>query len=334
MKIVIIDSNAIVHRSFHALPALTAPDGSIVNAAYGFSSMLIRMIRELEPDYIVAAFDMAAPTFRHLAYERYKAQRVKAPDELYAQIPKVKEVLAAFHIPVLEQSGYEADDIIGTIAKKITALHKDAEVIIVTGDMDTLQLVTDRVRVYTMKKGINETALYDEAAVKERYGLAPAELTDYKGLRGDPSDNIPGVKGIGEKTASELLQKYHSIEAIYRALKKGELEASESIKKKLAAEEEEAMFSKELATINCAVPIDFSLEKISWAGIRGHLPEIEAVFQKFGFRSLWDRMQALVGNAPDVSENIVLGAPSEILTHAIVSKKTLFEFFTAAAKNT
>ncbi len=333
MKIVIIDSNAIVHRSFHALPPLTAPDGSIANAVYGFTSMLIRMIRELEPDYIVATFDMASPTFRHVAYERYKAQRPKGPDELYAQIPKVKEVLSAFHIPVLEKEGYEADDIIGTLAKKISQEHKNAEVIIVTGDLDTLQLVTDCVRVYTMKKGVNETILYDEAAIKERYGLIPAELTDYKGLRGDPSDNIPGVKGIGEKTASELLQKYHSIEEVYRKLKKGELETSESIKKKLAAEEEEALFSKELATINQDVPIDFSLEKMSWGGVREHLQEVETIFKKFGFRTLWDRLQMLVENAPKGPEDIIRDAPSEVRVNALTSKKNLFEFFNKASRN-
>src|SRR3989338_9997878 len=178
-KLVLIDSNAVVHRAFHALPPLTSPKVVVINAVFGFSSVLIKMIKEIKPDYIVATFDLASPTFRHQQFEQYKAKRVKAPQELYDQIPLVKQVVAALGIPIFEKQGYEADDLIGTLATKAKK-QKSLQVIIATGDMDTLQLVDgDRVVVYTMRKGFNDTVIYDEKAVQERYGLRPDQLTDY-----------------------------------------------------------------------------------------------------------------------------------------------------------
>ncbi|HTW97086.1 MAG TPA: 5'-3' exonuclease H3TH domain-containing protein, partial [Candidatus Methylomirabilis sp.] len=197
-KLIIIDGNALIHRSFHALPpTLRTKDGELVNAVYGFSAVLLKAWRELKPDYIALTLDMKGPTFRHKQYKEYKATRVKAPQDLYDQIPRVKEVATAFNIPIFELSGFEADDLIGTIDKKVGA---EVEKIIVTGDMDTLQLVDPSTKVFTMGHGLSESVVYDEARVKERYGLEPDQMIDYKALRGDPSDNIPGVKGIGEKT--------------------------------------------------------------------------------------------------------------------------------------
>ncbi len=288
-RLVLIDSHAIIHRAFHALPRLTTPKGELVNAVYGFASILVKMLKDLKPDYVVATFDHAGPTFRHVAYDRYKATRVKAPDELYQQIPMVKQVLSAFGIPVLEKQGYEADDIIGTVARQVRSNHPDVEVVIATGDLDTLQLIDDRVKVYTMRKGVSDTALYDAAMVRERYGLLPRQMIDYKGLRGDPSDNIPGVRGIGEKTASELLKAYGSIEEIYRRLKKNNISAKPGIITALKTYEADALFSKTLATIDVHVPLKFVLasSRVKKAVARD---EIQVLFTELGFQSLLRRL--------------------------------------------
>src|SRR3989338_2102495 len=286
--LILIDSHAVIHRAYHALPPLTTPGGEPTNAVYGFTTILLRMLRELKPDYVAAAFDMAAPTFRHIAYERYKAQRPETPSDLSSQFSKVKEILTAFGIPVFEKEGFEADDVIGTIAKKLER-HKTIEVIIVTGDMDALQLVGPRLKVYSMKKGISDTVLYDEKAVRERYGLKPNQLVDFKGLKGDPSDNIAGVKGIGEKTATELIRGFGSVSGVYAALKKGTKKISPSVADKLRAGSEDALLSKELATINRSVPLEFLLQKVAWSGVFDS-PAIRAVFQKFVFFSLLKRL--------------------------------------------
>lgn len=289
MRYIIIDANAIIHRAFHALPPFTAPDGSPTGAVYGFTSILIKILKDLKPDYVLAAFDTAAPTFRHVAYEKYKAQREKAPDELYAQFPKTKEVLGAFNIPILEKDGFEADDVIGTLAKKIPEEDKKAEIIIVTGDMDTFQLVNKNVSVFTMRKGISDTVLYDEKAVKERFGFGPKTMIDYKALRGDPSDNIPGVKGVGEKTATELLKKYGTLENIYKLLKKEKLKESPALLEKLKTSEKDAILSKNLATINTDVALKISLQNLPHPRATA-TPEIKTVLEKLGFRSLLARL--------------------------------------------
>lgn len=286
-KVILLDGNAIVHRAFHALPPLTSPDGTPTNAVYGFVSILLKIISELKPDYILATFDLAGPTFRHLAFERYKATRVKQPDELYAQFPVVKEILSALHIPIYEKEGYEADDIIGTAARVLEKKNKNLEIVIVTGDLDTLQLVTKRTKVFTMRKGITDTVLYDEKAVFDRYGFPPARVADYKGLRGDPSDNIPGVKGIGEKTAQKLIQKFGSLEEIYKHIKSI---APEGLKKKLEQEKEEAFFSKELATINTNVPVNIEIEAARWQDTIKTNAKLQALFERLGFFSLLRRL--------------------------------------------
>ncbi len=256
-KLILIDGNAIIHRAYHALPPFTTKSGELVNAVYGFSSTLLSVIAEFKPDYIVASFDLAGGTFRHEKFDQYKANRVKADDELYAQIPRVKEIVKAFNIPIYEQAGFEADDIIGTMARQIKQHAENIETIIVTGDMDTLQLVNDSTKVYTMRRGLSDSHLYDEAKVFERYGLSPSQIIDYKGLRGDPSDNIPGVKGIGDKTATVLLQKYSTIEGVYENL----AEIKGAVKDKLERDKANALLSKELATIDLNAPVTLELEK-------------------------------------------------------------------------
>ena len=218
-RIVFIDSNALLHRAYHALPPLSKRDGTVTNAVYGYIATLLSVIDKLKPDYIAATFDLKGPTFRHKKFKNYKAKRLKAPDEFYQQIPLTKELLRAFDIPIFEEKGFEADDVIGTLVKN-PAFNGNLEKIIVTGDLDTLQLIDDNTKVFTLRRGINDTIIYDVRAVRERYGLNPNQMIDYKALRGDQSDNIPGVKGIGEKTAVELLVKYKTLKGVYDNLDK------------------------------------------------------------------------------------------------------------------
>lgn len=297
-KFIIIDTNALMHRAFHALPPLTTAKGKMVNAIYGFTSVFLKMISDLEPDYIVCAFDVAAPTFRKEKFKEYKAHRVKAPQEFYDQIPDIKRVIEAFNIPILEKPGFEADDIIGTLSDKFSA-EKDIEIIIVTGDLDTLQLINGAAKVYTLKKGIMDTVVYGKKEVMDRYGLEPRHMADYKGLRGDPSDNIPGVPGIGEKTAAKIIQKFHSLENLYGAF--GE-KTADQIKKEsdnlikgrvyenLRDFKEQAFFSRELATIRRDVPVeDFVLAKAKWSVFDKE--KVISLFKEFEFWSLVNRMR-------------------------------------------
>lgn len=287
-RLILIDAHAVIHRAYHALPPLTSSSGEPVNAVYGFTMILLRMLRELKPDYVAAAFDLAGPTFRHAAYERYKAHRPETPSDLSSQFNKVKRMLDAFGIVIFEKEGYEADDIIGTIAEK-TAKNKELEVLVVTGDMDTLQLIRPRLHVYAMKKGVSDIMIYGAKEVEDRYGITPAQMIDFKGLKGDPSDNIPGVKGIGEKTAAQLIREFGSIEGIYKAVKKKDKKISPATAARLAAGEEDAQFSRDLSTIETNVPIRFDLEKIHWNdGIRESVLEL---FQEFGFQGLLKRVR-------------------------------------------
>lgn len=268
-KFIIIDANSIVHRAFHALPPLTTKDGVLVNAVYGFTTILLRVLKDLKPDYVACCFDVSKDTFRKREFQAYKAHRKEQPSELYHQFPLIKELLAAFNVPVYEQAGYEADDLIGTISKLVTrGKRQEIKNIIVSGDLDTLQLIDNQTEVYTMKRGVSDTIIYDAAAVKERFGFGPEKLIDYKALRGDASDNIPGVRGIGEKTAGQLIQEYGSLDGLYKEIKKykdikgykGNKILKEGVIKKLMTQEKEAYLSQKLATIVRDVKIDFNLD--------------------------------------------------------------------------
>ena len=210
-KLAIVDAHALIHRAYHALPPMNTKAGIPTNAVYGFTSMLLKMLTTLKPTHVVVAFDMKGPTFRHKEFKEYKAHRKAAPDDLIEQFDLVREVVRAFNIPVIEKKGFEADDIIGTLVSQIDG---DVKKIVVTGDLDTLQLVNETTSVFTLKRGVSDTVLYTKEAVWERYGFAPELVPDYKGLRGDPSDNIPGVSGVGEKTAKDLVAQLGSIENI------------------------------------------------------------------------------------------------------------------------
>ncbi len=292
-KLILIDGNALVHRAFHALPPLTSPKGIVTNAVFGFSSILIKTIKDLKPDFIAAAFDLAGPTFRHEDFAEYKIHRERAPQELYNQIPLVKEVLAAFGIPVYEKQGYEADDLIGTLAVRAKE-KKDLQVVIATGDLDTLQLVDGkRVVVFTLRKGMSDTVIYDEDAVMERYGLKPEQLNDYRGLKGDPSDNIPGVPGIGEKTGAQLIKDFVTLEKLYKSLESKTKESKSKISPKLAekllANKDQAFFSKRLSTLVTDLEVDFSPEKANWKK-NADILKIEKAFKDLGFSSLLRRL--------------------------------------------
>lgn len=291
-RFLLIDSNALVHRAFHALPPLRIKTGENVGAVYGFTSTLLKAIEDVKPDYIAATFDLPAPTFRHEEYKEYKATRVKAPDELYEQIPYAKEVLTALNIPIYALAGFEADDLIGTLCKRIDDKKLDIDTYIVTGDMDTLQLVDDNTRVYTLKKGIKDTIIYDTDLVEQKYGFGPDRVIDYKALRGDPSDNIPGVKGIGEKTATELIKKYETLDGVYKAINENIFSFSNSIKEKLINDKENAYLSKKLSTIRLDVPIEVEIEDCCTYDF--DKAKATDIFQRFEFRSLMGRLLKLV----------------------------------------
>ncbi len=290
-KFVIIDGNAILHRAWHALPPLTTKKGEMVNAVFGFASIVLNIIRDLKPEYGAVAFDPPGKTFRHERYSEYKATRQKQPDELYAQIPLIKEIAKHFGFSIVEEKGFEADDVIGTLSTKAT--KKNLETIIVTGDMDSLQLVNDSVSVYTIKRGISETITYREAQVKEKYGFGPEKVVEYKALAGDASDNIPGVSGIGEKTAKDLLSKFDSIDAIYKYLEKGGEKIKSSVATKLLLCKEQAFLSRELATIDKNMKIGFSLNDLKMKP--SHRDAILDLFRRFEFRSLLSRSQEVFG---------------------------------------
>jgi DNA polymerase-1 len=324
-RLVLLDSHAIIHRAYHALPEFSSTKGEPTGALYGLVAMLLKIIQDLKPDYIIAAFDLSGPTFRHQAAESYKAGRKENDANLDLQLERSKDLFKAFNIPLYALEGFEADDIIGTIVHLLKK-DKNVEIIIASGDMDTMQLVDDKkVQVYTLKKGINDTILYDEEKMRERFGFAPEHLVDYKGLRGDPSDNIMGVKGIGEKTATSLITTFGSVEDIYKALKKkgdGWKQAgiTERIKNLLLENEEEALFSKTLATIRPDAPIDFKLPEEEWrAGFK--MDEALTLFQELGFRTLSQRVKSLFGSSGATegsgkknSDSLTLssGAPTEL----------------------
>lgn len=315
--LVLLDAHAIIHRAYHALPDFLSSKGEATGALYGLSSMLMKIITDLKPDYLVACYDLPGKTFRHLSYENYKAGRAKTDENLIHQLKKSRAVFEAFNIPIYDSPGFEADDVLGTIVEE-NKKDKNINIIIASGDMDTMQLVDgEKVQVYMLKKGINETILYNEKKVVERFGFAPKLLPDYKGLRGDPSDNIVGVKGIGEKTAENLIINFGTIEEIYKKIKKDEESfrkagLSPRIIELLKKNEEDALFSKTLAKIRKDAPINFVLpEKTFWEN--ADLKKIEKLFSLFEFRSLFARLKTFFEHSTAKPKGFprVLGSPAQ-----------------------
>ncbi len=298
-RLVLLDAHAIIHRAYHALPDFSNSAGEPTGALYGIATMLMKIVTDFKPDYIVACYDLPQKTFRHEAYQNYKAGRAKADENLVKQIISSRVIFETLNIPIYDAPGFEADDILGTITE-VTKKDKNLEIIIASGDMDTLQLVDGkRVQVFTLKKGINDTVIYDEDAVVARFGFKPELLPDYKGLRGDQSDNIIGIVGIGEKTGGDLICNFGTIENLYKKLKKDEsvflaVGIKPRIIELLKNGEEEALFSKTLATIRRDAPIKFEkptktfLENID-------IEKVEDMFRTFEFRSLINRVRAVFG---------------------------------------
>jgi DNA polymerase I len=305
-KLVLLDAHAIIHRAYHALPDFATSKGEPTGALYGLVAMILKIATDLQPDYLVACYDLPKPTYRHEVYEGYKAGRAKTDDELALQLEKSKQICDSLNIPIYSKEGFEADDMLGTIVEKMK--KENTDIVIASGDMDTLQLVDDgdnksppaggSVKVYTLKKGIKDTILYDEKGVMERYGFEPELLVDFKGLRGDPSDNIIGIAGIGEKSATDLIKNFGTIENIYKVLKKdpNKLEAAgirKGIIELLKNGEEEAKFSKMLATIRRDAPIDFVLPEQKWKdGL--DLGKAEKLFSELEFKNMGDRLKTVI----------------------------------------
>jgi DNA polymerase-1 len=305
--IAVIDGNSFIHRAFHALPeTMTAPDGRPTNAAFGFVSMLVKLVQDLSPDGVVVAFDRGKPAFRLEALEQYKVHRPPTAESLKAQFPMVKGLLKAMNVPMVEVEGWEGDDILGTLAAQGT--RQGMRVLLVTGDRDAFQLVDETVRVVTTKKGITDIAVMGPQDVVERYGVTPAQVPDYLGLKGDTSDNIPGVKGIGEKTAAKLLQEFGTLEAVLAAAEKGEIagKVGENLREHVGA----ALASRTVATIVCDVPVDIDLQAVTWGGFDAH--RIAAAFAELRFTSLLERVLATAGGTRAAApETAVAAEPTD-----------------------
>ncbi|MCX6792548.1 MAG: DNA polymerase I [Candidatus Falkowbacteria bacterium] len=324
-KLLIIDGHALIHRSFHALPtSMTTSKGEIVNAVYGFTSFLLKAIKELKPDMVALTMDKKGPTFRHESYKEYKATRVKAADELYEQIPRVKELATILAIPIFEVAGFEADDLIGTLSKRI----KDAEKMIVTGDLDTLQLINKDTRIYTMSHGLTDSFIYDDKAVEERFGLGVDQMIDYKALRGDPSDNIPGVRGIGEKTAVELLQKFKTVTNLYKNINDPWIRPR--IKELLVEHKKDALMSYDLATIKQDVPLEFDEADLNFGNF--DLEKAVNFFREMEFKSLIPRLLQLKTTNSSKEQNVTrsedkFDRDTKIFNYEIIDDEKKFKAF-------
>lgn len=303
-RLVLLDAHAIIHRAYHALPNFISSKGEPTGGLYGLSTMLIKLLDDMKPDYIAACFDLPGPTHRHEVFEEYKGKRAKTDDALVEQIKRSRDVFKAFGISQYEAVGFEADDVLGTIVEQLKN-NTNIEIIIASGDMDTLQLIdNNRVKVFTFRKGLSETTTYNEEKVRERYGFGPDLIPDYKGLRGDPSDNIPGIKGIGEKAATDLILAFGSIEDIYKTLKKNPVAfekkgIKQRVKKLVEEGEDDAVFSKMLATIRRDAPVSFHIPEDTWSPKTN---DILTLFDELEFRSLGARAKTLFNSNAVVEE--------------------------------
>lgn len=293
-KLLLVDGSALLHRAYHAYPPLTSKMGEIVGAVYGVTSILYSALESEAPSHVMVAWDLPKPTFRHKKYVGYKAQRPKADAEMVEQIPLVKEVITAMGIVQIEQEGYEADDIIGTLSAtadsrlQMPDTSGAVDVVILTGDQDTMQLVNEHVRVLTPAKGANPPVLYGPDEVWNKYGVHPAQIVDYKALVGDVSDNIPGVAGIGPKGAAGLIKMFGSLERVYRDIKEVQIHFGELTAKKLADGRESALMSQDLSRIVTDIPLTVKLEEMEYRGAQNE--ELREKLEELGFKSLLRRV--------------------------------------------
>jgi DNA polymerase-1 len=289
-RLMLLDGFGLVYRGYYALPPLTTSKGELVNGVFGFCSIVLRGFADLKPDYVAVAFDLSGPTFRHEQYAEYKATRTRMPDDLAAQFPKVREVVKALRIPVYEQQGFEADDVIGALTRQAEA--RDVETTIVTVDLDMLQLVTDRTRLMTTRSGVENTIIYDPARIWERYGLRPDQMIDYKALKGDPTDNIPGVPGVGEKTAAKLIAEYGSLDSLYERITEVK---PDKLREKLIEHREAVYRGQDLSTIVRELPVTLDLEAARLADYDRET--VIRLFREYEFRTLIERLPAMTGES-------------------------------------
>src|SRR6266851_2017378 len=281
-RIILVDSNSLIYRGYFAIPPLTTTKGELSNATFGFASILLKAIEEIKPQYIAAAFDLPQKTFRHEADATYKATRKPMPDELRPQFERVKEILDRFAVPMYSVPGYEADDVIGALSRQADAAGLEA--IIVSGDLDPLQLVTPNVKLFTTRMGFQNTVVYDEAKIQERYGLRPSQMVDFKALKGDTTDNIPGVPGVGEKTASKLIAENTDLEGVYADLGR----FTPKLRESLAANKEQVFKSRVMATIVTDLPVKLEIDRTKWRGY--DRAAVLDLFRDLEFRSLIPRL--------------------------------------------
>ncbi|MBI4037906.1 5'-3' exonuclease [Candidatus Curtissbacteria bacterium] len=308
--LLLIDGNSLFHRAYHALPPLSDKTGENANAVFGFSNMLLKAISEVKPDFIACAFDTKAPTFRHVEFEKYKAQRPAPPPDLYPQLPKVKKVLDAFGIKYFEKEGYEADDVIATLAMKCQMSNVKCQIIILSSDRDVLQLVDGNIKVQQPGWNLKEVTLIGTTEVKEKYGLEPHQMVDYKSLIGDVSDNIPGIAGIGPKTAAQLLAEFHTLEKLFENLD----QLAETTKAKLEAGRDIALAAKKLVELDRNVDIEFRVEGLGFSPDWG---EVKKAYEGLGFRSIYAKIEKMEAGKKDI-----VGIKDNEGTEDIKGKKT------------
>jgi DNA polymerase-1 len=292
-RLMLLDGYGLVYRGYFALPPLTTSKGELVNGVFGFASIVLRGIQDLQPDYLAVSFDLPGPTFRHEQYAEYKATRVRMPDDLRDQFPKVREVVKALRIPVYEMPGYEADDVIGTITRQLDP-REDLETTIVTVDLDMLQLVTPRVRLMTTRSGVENTIIYDIDRIDERFGLRPDQMVDYKALKGDPSDNIPGVPGVGEKTAAKLIREFGDLDGLLARLDEV---TPAKLGDKLREHVEQIRMGRDLSTIVRDLPVDFDLDAARLGDY--DRDTVVRLFREYEFRTLIERLPPMAGESAE-----------------------------------
>ncbi len=327
--LVLFDGNAIVHRAFHALPPLTvSKTGEVISAVYGFALMLLKAINELKPTHYAIAFDKKGPTFRHQLFDQYKAQRPPTPSELVNQLGRVRQLVNAFHIPIFELDGYEADDVLGSLSQQ--ASQQDIDTIIVTGDADAMQLVSPRVKVLTPQRAFGDTMLYDEAAVSQKYGIKPEQIADFKALKGDPSDNIPGVPGIGEKTAVRLIQQFGTIDQIYARIDEVTPAKLQAL---LKQNEAIARQSQKLTTIVTQTPVTLNLDDCQISHYDRH--QVTELFRELEFSSLLTKLPEVEEAAPETTAQVKTKPPPQADYHIVNTTSALDELLNrlSAAKS-
>jgi DNA polymerase-1 len=282
-KLLLIDAFAVIHRAYHAIPPFTTKNGDQVNAVYGFLSIFLKAVREIEPTHMAVAFDTDQPTKRHEVFKEYKAQRPKMPDTLAIQLPYIVEALKILKVPMLALPGYEAEDLIGTVIKKV---GKSVDVVILTGDLDLLQLIDGNVTVFAMRRGLSDVKIYNRAKMKEDWGIDPEQWADMKAFKGDASDNIPGVPGIGEKTAVDLVKQFRSVEGVIEAMDK----IPDKIRTKIEPYSGELLATKSLVTIDSTAEFPFELKLSEWNPWR--LKDLLPFVDRLEFQSLRKRIEA------------------------------------------